>query len=70
MNKKIPEPGVSRESRLSEDGLQRLEKHLAGGTRISPQVLAQWIRRYGDPAKEIIQRYGRYSVDLEDASQS
>lgn len=70
MNEKIPQPGVLRNQRLSAAGLQRLEKHLAAGTGISPQVLAQWIRRYGEPARVIIQRHGRYSAALEDTGQS
>ena len=55
--KKTPMPGVSREQRISEEGLQRLEQQLRTGSRISPLVLEQWIRRYGDAAREIIRRY-------------
>ncbi|HID81154.1 MAG TPA: hypothetical protein EYH06_08765 [Chromatiales bacterium] len=65
MTEQQPSPGVSRENRISDDGLQRLEKHLAAGTKISRPVLAQWIRRYGEPAREIIKRHGRYSAELE-----
>lgn len=59
-------PGVSRENRISDDGLQRLEKHLVAGTKISRPVLAQWIRRYGDPAREIIKRYKRYCDEFDE----
>ncbi len=65
MGKKIPAPGVSRQDRLSDEGLQRLEKQLAAGTRISAAVLAQWIRRYGEPARAILQRHG-LSIDDND----
>ena len=65
MDKKLPSPGVSREERLSNEGLQRLEKQLASGTTPSMPVLAQWIRRYGDPARKIIKQYGQYSVELD-----
>ena len=58
-------PGISRENRLSDEGLQRLEKHLAAGTRISRPVLAQWIKRYGDSARKIIQHYGVYTDELD-----
>ena len=50
-------PGVSREQRISDEGLQRLERQLQRGARISEPVLAQWIRRYGEPAKALIQKY-------------
>ncbi len=56
MNQK-PRPGVDRSKRLSEQGLQRLEKQLKSGIRISDPVLEQWIKRYGEAASEIIRRY-------------
>jgi len=65
MNSKIPSPGISRQDRLSGEGLQRLEKHLATGASINVPVLAQWIRRYGEPAREIIKRHGQYSDALD-----
>ena len=65
MNKKTPSPGVSRQSRLSDEGLQRLEKQLASGIRVAPPVLAQWIKRYGEPAREIIKLHGQYSDELD-----
>ncbi len=54
-----PEPGVSRQHRISEQGLQRLENQLTRGARMSDEVLAQWIRRYGAAAREIIRRHNR-----------
>ncbi|HEY9052394.1 MAG TPA: hypothetical protein VIQ03_12660 [Gammaproteobacteria bacterium] len=65
MNKKPPTPGVSRQNRLSDEGLQRLENQLARGMKINAPVLAQWIKRYGDPARDIIKRYNQYSPELE-----
>ena len=56
MNQK-PRPGVDRSKRLSEQGLQRLEKQLKSGIRISDPVLEQLIKRYGEAASEIIRRY-------------
>ncbi|NNG13184.1 MAG: hypothetical protein HKM88_08055 [Halobacteria archaeon] len=50
---------------MSEEGLQRLEKQLRSGSQISDQVLAQWIRRYGEPARALIKEYNRYRTDLE-----
>jgi len=50
-------PGVSREQRISDEGLKRLQKQLQSGVRISEPVLQQWVKRYGDAAKDIIQKY-------------
>lgn len=58
-------PGVSRQHRLLDEGLQRLERQLELGSGISSQVLAQWVKRYGEPAIGIIKQHGRYSSDLE-----
>jgi hypothetical protein len=58
-------PGVSRESRIGATGLERLERHLQGGAKIGRAVLTQWIRRYGEPARALIKRYGQYEEDLE-----
>jgi hypothetical protein len=58
-------PGISRDARLSDAGLQRLARQLGSGSQISDQVLAQWIRRYGDQAREIIKQHNRYREDLE-----
>ena len=63
MTKEI-KPGVSREERISADGLLRLEKQLKAGN-ISAMVLKQWIKRYGDSARSLIKKYGRYESDLE-----
>jgi len=60
-----PQPGVSRQQRVSREGLQRLEAHLKRGIRIGRPVLAQWIKRYGQPAREMIKEYGQYTDDLE-----
>ncbi len=52
-----PSPGVNRDNRIADEGLQRLEKQLKNGSRISQQVLDQWIKRYGDKATDIINKY-------------
>ncbi len=57
MSGSVRKPGVSREERLSDEGLQRLETQLQRGARISQPVLDQWIKRYGDAARELINRY-------------
>ncbi len=56
MTQKKPVPGVAREQRISDEGLKRLQKQLESGIRISDMVLQQWIKRYGDEARAIIQR--------------
>lgn len=50
-------PGVSREHRISDEGLARLDKQLRTGVKISRVVLKQWIKRYGDDARVIIEKY-------------
>lgn len=60
-----PTPGVTRQERISAEGLQRLERQLQSGAAISDQVLAQWIRRYGDEVIHLLRRYGRYPLDTE-----
>lgn len=60
-----PAPGVSRQERLSDEGLARLEKQLASGVNISAPVLVQWIRRYGDRARAIIRKYRRYRAEFD-----
>lgn len=50
-------PGVSRQNRISDEGLERLEKQLSSGVKISQPVLAQWVRRYGEAARLILRRY-------------
>ena len=57
MNKRQGTPGVSRDERISDEGLQRLERQLQSGARISAMVLRQWVKRYGDDARELLQRY-------------
>ena len=56
-------PGIARDERISDEGLQRLERMLERGTGISDAVLAQWIRRYGDAARTILARHGRLPPD-------
>ena len=51
------EPGVSRENRISAEGLQRLERQLQRGARIGQAVRQQWIRRYGQAAIDIMRKY-------------
>ena len=51
-------PGISREQRISTEGLERLEKHLQRGMKISLPVLQQWIRRYGEDARVLLKDYG------------
>ena len=58
-------PGVSRLNRISDEGLQRLDKLLSRGDKISKPVLAQWIRRYGDQARQVIKHHGSYSDELD-----
>ena len=60
MNRRTPAPGVNRAERLSSDGLDRLDKQLGSGVNISIEVLAQWIRRYGDQARLIIRKHNKY----------
>ena len=59
MDTKKPRPGVSRQDRLSDEGLARLEKQLDSGVNISTLILEQWIKRYGNAAREIINKYKR-----------
>ncbi len=65
MKKKQGIPGISRQNRLSAVGLERLERQLASASRISDQVLTQWIKRYGEAARGIIRKHGRYHTGLE-----
>ena len=60
-----PAPGITRENRISGEGLVRLEKQLQRGARISDAVMAQWIRRYGEAAREVMRRAGCYHDGLE-----
>ena len=61
---KIPTPGVSRAERISDEGLRRLEIQLSSDRKVSSIVLAQWIRRYGEPARVLIRQYGCYTDDM------
>jgi hypothetical protein len=58
-------PGISRDHRISGEGLQRLGQMLARGGQVSDAVLAQWIRRYGEPARALVREAGRYHEGLE-----
>jgi len=58
MSNRRPDPGVSREQRISDDGLERLRKQLDHGARIARPVLQQWIKRYGDAARKLIEQHG------------
>ncbi len=64
MNNKIPKPGVSREERISDEGLQRLENHLQNGSQMSTMVLKQWIKRHGEPARQLLKKYKQYHLDM------
>lgn len=55
----MSDPGVSREKRISNEGLARLEKQLELGMNIKAEVLQQWVRRYGDDARELLKKYHR-----------
>lgn len=57
MKTRKPEPGTARAQRLSDQGLARLERQLASGINVSNHVLEQWIQRYGDAARKIIEKY-------------
>jgi hypothetical protein len=58
-------PGIGRDQRISQEGLERLARQMQSGAAISDQVLTQWIRRYGEPARRIIRDQGRYHPGLE-----
>jgi hypothetical protein len=58
----MADPGVSREQRISDEGLARLEKQLKLGIKINAQVLRQWIRRYGSAARDLLKKY-QYELD-------
>jgi len=51
-------PGISRENRISNEGLLRLRRQLQSGTRLSKPVLDQWVQRYGDKAIELLKEFG------------
>jgi len=57
MTKRHASPGVSRTDRLSDQGLARLEKQLQSGAKISQVVKDQWVLRYGEPARSLIEKY-------------
>jgi len=53
----MSKPGISRDNRISDEGLQRLEKQLQSGIKVSPAVLEQWVKRYGKQAEELIEKF-------------
>jgi hypothetical protein len=57
-------PGIGRAVRLSDEGLERLRRQLETGARPSRPVLEQWVRRYGEPARELLMAHG---IDIEPA---
>ena len=61
----MSDPGVSREQRISDEGLARLEKQLKSGVKVSAMVLQQWIKRYGDPARDLLKKHGKYTDELD-----
>ena len=65
MSTEYPVPGISRTDRLAAAGLERLARQLAHGSQISDEVLAQWLRRYGEPARALIKQHDRYHAGLE-----
>lgn len=67
MREKKPVPGISRQSRQADEGLARLDKQLESGLNISSPVLAQWIKRYGDPARKIIKKHDRYRPEFDES---
>ena len=62
----MTDPGVSREKRISDEGLKRLEKQFSSGVKPSSIVLKQWIKRYGNAARDLIKKYDMYTSDLDD----
>ena len=67
MPEERPTPGIAREARISDEGLARLDRQLARGAQPGDPVLTQWIRRYGDAARDIIRAHGHYHPGLEPA---
>ncbi len=51
-------PGVQRENRISDDGLERLRKQLSSGVNPSLPVRKQWLKRYGKSASDIFHEFG------------
>ena len=64
-NNKNPQPGVSRDERISDEGLQRLENHLKNGSRMNPSILKQWSKRYGESARQLIRKYDQYTSEID-----
>ncbi len=65
MSQSEHKPGVGRDERISQEGLERLARQMQSGASMSDRVLAQWIRRYGESARRILREHGRYHPGLE-----
>jgi len=51
-------PGISRDNRISDEGLNRLRRQLQSDVRISRPVLDQWVQRYGEKAIKLLKEFG------------
>ena len=65
LSDKHPAPGISREHRISDEGLRRLEQHLRNGPKMNPAILKQWVKRYGEQARILIRQYNQYTDELD-----
>ncbi len=62
-----PRPGVSRDERLSDEGLRRLQRQLQSTMGLRDPILLQWVRRYGQAAIRLIEENGRMTDELRSA---
>ena len=62
-----PRPGVSRGERLSDEGLERLQRQLQSTMGLRDTILLQWVRRYGQAAIRLIEENGRMTEGLRSA---
>jgi hypothetical protein len=53
----LVKPGISRDNRISDQGLERLRKQLESGAQISQAILQQWVKRYGDQAVQLLAEF-------------
>lgn len=63
MSEKNSTPGIDRQQRISDEGLQRLARQLQTGAKMSAAVRQQWIKRYGADAEALFARYLRLETD-------
>ena len=63
MSRKTPKPSITRSDCLFLEGLERLDKQLSSGQKVNTQVLQQWIKRYGESARVIINKYESKDAD-------